>query len=206
MRWCERTSHQGAGRTPFHGEGTQGMSQPVTVWMFGHTETTDNVARVISGHRDCELTEEGRNRATAIGERYRDEDFDVVFCSDTKRARESAQLMFGSRGIPIVEDALLREANYGDLAGKPREEVFPDLASRLRFADVPFPNGESFSDVAARTDKFLDELIRTRRGQQVAIVAHLSTISFTARRSEGLSVADSINWMTGRPPFVFHLA
>lgn len=36
--------------------------QAVEIWEFGHTQTADNVAGVISGHFDSELTDENRTR------------------------------------------------------------------------------------------------------------------------------------------------
>lgn len=81
----------------------------VEVWVFFHAETEDNVAGVLSGHREAELSERGKEQARRLGDRYRDQEFGAIYCSDSKRARDTARLMFQSRGLSIIEDNRLRE-------------------------------------------------------------------------------------------------
>ena len=42
-----------------------------------------------------------------------DQNFDIVFCSDLKRAVDSANMAFASK-YEIIQYERLREANYGD--------------------------------------------------------------------------------------------
>ena len=91
----------------------------VAIWYEAHAQTHDNAGGVASGHRDVGLTDLGREQARGPKRaRYRGEHFDVVLTSDTQRAYDTARLMFEGRGIPIVQDARLRECDYGDLEGE----------------------------------------------------------------------------------------
>jgi alpha-ribazole phosphatase/probable phosphoglycerate mutase len=91
--------------------------------------------------------------------------FDIVFCSDLKRAVDFAKLAFGNK-YKIIQDKRLRECNYGDLTGKPFKFNLKE------YIDKPFPNGESYRDVEKRVADFLEFLKRKYEGKKVAIVAH----------------------------------
>lgn len=139
----------------------------ITITYFVHGTTTDNQQHLATGWLPGELSELGREQAAKLGRMVEDQRFDVVFCSDLQRAVDSAELGFGGK-YKIVQDARLRECNYGDLNGKPH--TFKDNMDD--FVDSPFPNGESYKDVERRMADFLDMLRRDYAGKHVAIVAH----------------------------------
>ncbi len=156
----------------------------VVIVFATHATSLDNEARVASGHADVALSVRGRRQATELGERYRDDHFAAVFCSDLRRSWETAELAFGSRGIPIIRDPRLRECDYGDLTRRPIEEIEREKPRRLR---EPFPNGESYEQAAARVEGFLDDLRATYAGRRVLVVGHRAT-------QYGLD-----HWLTGIP-------
>jgi broad specificity phosphatase PhoE len=139
----------------------------VQITYFVHSTTTDNQDHVATGWLPGELSESGREQAAKLGEQVADKHFDVVFCSDLRRAIDSAQLGFGNK-YKIIQDKRLRECNYGDMNGK--SHTFKD--SMEDFVDMPFPNGESYKDVEKRMADFLQFLKQNYDGKQVAIVAH----------------------------------
>jgi broad specificity phosphatase PhoE len=99
-----------------------------------------------------------------IGERK----FDAVFCSDLKRAIDSANLAFG-HGYEIIQDKRLRECDYGDLTGKPFGAIENNLAD---YICRPFPNGESLKDVEKLISGFLDFLKQGYDNKSIAIISH----------------------------------
>ena len=155
-----------------------------------HAQTEDNVAGVASGHRDAQLTSVGRARAsTEWHERFANESFDVIFTSDTQRAHETASLIFAGRGIPIIQDARLRECNYGDLEGHPQSEI---AAVRGRGPNESFPNGESYVEVASRMAEFLGQLGKEWDGRRVMIVGHRATSWTLKHFAEGVPLGDAL--------------
>jgi broad specificity phosphatase PhoE len=93
----------------------------------------------------------------------------VVYTSDLGRALETAELAFGGSGLPVHVDAHLRECDYGELNGRPVAEID---AERLRRIEEPFPGGESYRDVVARTRSFLDDVRARHDGECVLAIAH----------------------------------
>ena len=141
---------------------------PVKITYFVHGTTTDNEQELTTGWAPGELSELGRKQAIELGTLVADAEFDVVFCSDLRRAVDSAELGFGDT-YKIIQDARLRECNYGDLTGKPSDIVKGGMLQRI---NAPFPNGESYIDVERRIAEFLDLLKQQYKGKHLAIVAH----------------------------------
>lgn len=142
------------------------MSMKITY--FVHGTTTDNEQKISSGWKDVALSELGVTQAQELGEIVGETPFDVVFTSDLKRAVDSAALIWGDR-VPRVQDARLRECNYGDYDGKPSAVVEPLQEQAIT---TPMPNGESYEMVKARVADFLEDVSKRYDGKHIAIVAH----------------------------------
>jgi broad specificity phosphatase PhoE len=67
----------------------------VDITYFVHCTTTDNQAHLATGWLPGELSEAGREQAKKLGEQAADKHFDIVFCSDLRRAVDTANLGFG---------------------------------------------------------------------------------------------------------------
>jgi len=141
----------------------------IQITYFVHGTTIDNENHISSGWKDAELSELGVRQAIDLKEKTKDKKFDLVFCSDLKRAHDSANLAW--QGVyKIIPDARLRECNYGKLNGASSDIVEPMQEEEC--ITKPFPEGESYEDVKARVKNFLDFLKETYNGKQIAIVAH----------------------------------
>lgn len=134
-----------------------------------HSISVDNERGTATGWLPGELSERGRELALELGERRRNDGIEAVFSSDLRRAVETAEIAFADSGIPLHQDPRLRECDYGELNGRPVDEV---TATRLERIDLPFPGGESYMDVVRRTRSFLSDLLRDRDGARVLVVAH----------------------------------
>jgi broad specificity phosphatase PhoE len=140
----------------------------VNITYFVHGTTIDNERGVASGWSQTELSDLGKDQSIKLKEMIKDRKFDVVFCSDLKRAVDSTILTFEDN-VPIVKDVRLREVNYGDMT-KFDSRVVDALT--LKHIEKPFPNGESYKDVERRIRSFLDDLLKNYNRKKVAIVAH----------------------------------
>ncbi len=163
-----------------------------------HSTSMHNEQGIATGWLPGELSERGRERARELGRRRRDDGIDVVFSSDLRRAVETAELAFQGSEIPRYQDARLRECNYGDLNGAPTAEV---RATRLDRIETPFPSGESYRDVVARTRAFLVDLMREHDGERVLVIAHAANRWAIQHLLNGTPLADVIEepfeWQPG---------
>ena len=140
----------------------------VKITYFVHGTTVDNENGISSGWSDTELSELGKKQSIELREQTKDRNFDVVFCSDLKRAHESAKLTWEG-AYTIIPDKRLRECNYGKFNGQPSSVVEP---MQEKMVTEKFPEGESYEDVKTRVADFLKFLKQNYDGKHVAIVAH----------------------------------
>lgn len=139
----------------------------IKIKYFVHGTTTDNIAKKATGWLPGELSQKGIEQAKALAETIKDEYFDIVFCSDLKRAVDSAHIDFEGRNIKIITDSRLRECNYGDYDG-----LDSKLAHYPSHIYEKFPNGESMIDVENRIKSFIEFIIANYNNKKIAIVAH----------------------------------
>lgn len=163
-----------------------------------HQTSTDNEAGIATGWLPGELSALGRVQAVELGERRRHDHVAAVFTSDLRRAVETAEIAFAGSDIPIIQDARLRECNYGELNGAPVAQV---AAERLRRVTTPFPGGHSYEDAVRATEAFLHDLAAGWDGRRVLLIAHSANlwalqVLLTGAKLEDLVVAP-IAWQPG---------
>lgn len=140
----------------------------VNITYFVHGTSKDNENEISSGWNDTELSELGIKQSNELKQKIDIKKFDVVFCSDLKRAIQSANLTF-EKLVPIIIDERLKECSYGIYnAGK--SEVVEPLQEKYIYER--FPSGESYEEVKLRISDFLEDLKKNYDGKNIAIVAH----------------------------------
>lgn len=174
----------------------------VTVVFEAHSTSLDNEAHVASGHNDVELSELGKRQAKELGERYKNEHFGAIFCSDLQRSYKTAEIAFGQT-FPIIQDKRLRECDYGDLTQHPSNEV--DL-QKVSHISTPFPHGESYEQTSARMKSFLDDLKKNYDGKRVMIIGHRVTQYGLEHWIKEISLKEIITtpW-SWQPGWTYHL-
>lgn len=160
----------------------------ITVIFESHATTVDNENRVCSGHFDAKLSELGKKQAKELGERHADETFDAIFCSDLSRSYDTAEIAFAGK-YPVIQDARLRECDYGDFEHCSRDVMDGEQFNRI---SEPFPSGESYEQAYQRMSDFLADLRQNYAGQRVMIIGHGATRGALEHFLGALTIKDSI--------------
>lgn len=163
-----------------------------------HGTTFDNEANLASGWNDVALSKTGEQNAKDMGERYKDEAIDAVFCADLERAYQTATIAFPDFGTrKIFVDWRLRECDYGDMTRQNKDEVDADKINRI---DTPFPNGESYQQTMDRMGSFIEDL-KKFGFQTVVIVGSRATHYGLDHWINGVSIEDCVQtkfkWQPG---------
>ncbi len=138
----------------------------LTVYYSPHATSVDNEAGRASGHADVPLAEQGRQQARTLGGHYAAIPVGAVFCSDLRRAVDTAALICGDRAAPLIPDARLREFDYGTMTQWPRAEVEAEFPRRIT---TPFPGGESLLLVVERVGAFLRDTLADYDGKTIVV-------------------------------------
>lgn len=129
-----------------------------------HGETDANINRILQGVNVGELTELGTSQAEKLGERLKDEKFDVIYCSDTIRTKQTAsEVVKYHKNTPFYYTPDLRERDNRELVGKSYDEV--------SWADDN-PGIETIDEIHDRAETFLKEILKKHPKDKVLIIAH----------------------------------
>jgi len=170
----------------------------VEIIFEAHSTSLDNEAGKASGCFDVELSKLGEKQARELGERYKSQYLDVIFCSDLKRSYKTADIAFANYRFSIIRDPRIRECDYGDYTRRSSKEVDE---VKEKFIDVAFPNGESFKDTNRRMKSFLTDLLDRYNSKRVMIIGHRATQYALECFVNGLSLKEAITaswkWQPG---------
>jgi len=156
------------------------------IWLLRHAESEWNAARRWQGHGDPPLSERGRATATARarelarqvsreGRRLR------LFCSDLRRARDTAEALGAVLGLTATPDAALRELDVGRWTGLHRgaiEDRDPALLAAFESGDpeVRPGQGETRAELRTRVRDAVEQRVAEDPGADLLLVVHLGVI------------------------------
>jgi len=150
--------------------------------LIRHGESDGNAQRKFSGFQDVNLTEKGIWQAKRLARRLEGVQVDAFYCSDLKRARHTAEIIFGDRGEDIVVSPNLREINFGIWEGMTFEEIkLREGAKFTSWMENPdektiIPQGESLTILKERVmtevNRILQEHKNEEKDKTIAIVCH----------------------------------
>lgn len=126
---------------------------------------------------DVALDDIGRQQAALAGRRLVSYGIEKLYCSELVRARETAEIINESLGVPCEVLPDIQEIDFGGFTGKTDEvirETYADFRKErsLHREDLPYPEGgECGKDVIRRVMPQLRELCR-RKENRIAVVTH----------------------------------
>jgi broad specificity phosphatase PhoE len=150
------------------------------LYVVRHAEVNANLNPTPPGMTKDELdtlTPEGQRQAKALAAALGGIDVNAILHSPAPRARATAELIRGTRQVPIREEKQLRRLETGTSAvGKPLE-----LAERVEIwksgRDPRPPGGESLVDVGERIAALAQQLLHQQSKTGVVLVSHAEVIS-----------------------------
>lgn len=163
----------------------------LVLWRHGRTQW--NHQRRFQGQSDVELDDTGRLQARAAARELALLPPDRIVSSDLVRARVTAQALADLVGLPVSEDARLRETYAGVWQGLDREALqrdhAEDLAAWAAGSDLRPGGGERRTEVAARMVEGIEEaLAPLPDGGTLVVVTH------------GGSARAAVGQLLGLPP------
>lgn len=151
------------------------------LFLVRHGKSVWNKQNKFTGWIDVNLSEEGKTEAENAAQKLLHVNFDKIFTSNLKRAKQTYKIISLKNKIKLkpIASKFLNERHYGDLQGKNKDEIkeiFGEekfLNWRRSFDGRP-PNGESLSDTYNRVIPFFEKEILEllKQGKNVLVVAH----------------------------------
>ena len=128
------------------------------IYLTRHGQTEWNLQKRMQGHKNSDLTALGKEQAKALGLRMKDVELNAIYTSSLPRAMQTAELIRGKNGIPVIPDDNLREIYLGCWEGMLFDEVEKKYPAQFdNFWNHPEKyvpvDGESFNDLRIRVGK-----------------------------------------------------
>lgn len=142
------------------------------------------------------LCDEGFAQSKKTGGELTDIKFDYAYSSDQVRSVQTIEEIekASNQNIPIVQNAAIRERNYGVYTRKNKWEVQKELGDeefkKLRRSwNYPIENGESLKQVYEREIPYFQEEIepKLRQGKNIIIASSGNALRALAKHLENIS-------------------
>jgi broad specificity phosphatase PhoE len=183
---------------------SNGHSQRGTTLLLArHAETADNVHMRLSGWTDTDLSPRGEEQIELLADHFNRQHghVEALYSSPLIRARRTAEAIGALTGhTPILLDDL-REMYFGELDGRPFEELREAYAHLLEadensdLEDFVWPSGESRSGFSERVLRVINHIAHQHMGQPVGIVTHGGVIATLITILHGESAANWRRWV-----------
>lgn len=175
---------------------TPNTEPSVTRFFFiRHGQTEHNIKKILQGHLDTSLNDEGRSQALKLADAVKEIPFDKIYSSDLTRCRETLgavlEAMETKPSVAYTEH--LRERHMGIIEGMHIDDAIRHGEKHGKsYRDF----GESVDVFTERIGKYLEQVGQETTGMKnVAVVSHGGTIRSVLRlcgRTEGVVYNTSI--------------
>lgn len=177
----------------------------------GHSKT--NEENIFAGHFDTPLTEQGVKQAEITAEYVaKNYDVDIIFTSDLKRARITAEKLATLTNKEIICSQKLREINGGEWQEKPYadlSELYPEDYSvwQKDMGKAVCTGGESVKELYDRINEEIEKIINNNPNKNITIVTHATPIRVFTAKVMGYTVEElaKVNWVPNASVSVFKI-
>jgi broad specificity phosphatase PhoE len=130
----------------------------------------------LRGWLDVPLDQQGLDEAAETADHIRSNyEVDQIYCSDLRRARQTAEALRRKTGAAVTHTSDLRPWNLGVFCGQRVREIIPFLNLLNQHPDMPAPSGESFYQFYGRYAHRLRTLMLKAEAssRSIAVVTHV---------------------------------
>ena len=161
--------------------------------LIRHGETEWNSQQRMQGHSNSDLSSVGQAQIQALGQWMKNVPFDIIYSSDSLRAKQTAEAITQFSGHDLKIDLRLREKNLGVFEGLTSEEAkerHPEVFRLFKTAGSKYviDEGESTQQLQDRALEIVEEIRFKHPEERVLLVTHGGFIRVVMKHSLGLSL------------------
>ena len=161
--------------------------------LIRHGETEWNSQKRMQGHSNSDLSSVGQAQIQALGQWMKNVPFDLIYSSDSLRAKQTAEAITQFSGHELQFDQRLREKNLGVFEGLTSEEArerHPEVFRLFKTAGSKYviDEGESTQQLQDRALEIVNEIRIKHPEERVLLVTHGGFIRVVMKQSLGLSL------------------
>lgn len=155
-----------------------------------HGETIANTKNLIQGQTHGSLSRLGKLQAVNVAKMLKDENINIIFSSDLRRARQTVKEIEKHHNAPVINLKWLRGRNSGRFEGKQWDYAVKALGYEKAFKDIDFDfeGGESMGDLEERIAMFINMLKKNHKNETILICTHRHCVTVLLSVIFGISI------------------
>jgi broad specificity phosphatase PhoE len=146
------------------------------VTLVRHAEVKERYKNCYNGHNDIGLSKAGEIQAKELAKKLDTMEFDAVFCSDLRRARESIKHSIHVKDAIFTE--ILREKSWGKHEGLSFDEIIAQ--GEVEYIDflqwIGSLDGEPHKEYIKRVSEFFLSFLPSLEKENILVVTHAGVI------------------------------
>lgn len=162
----------------------------MNITLVRHAEVLESYIGKYNGHIDIPLSKHGKEQAQKLAQKFKNENFDAIYCSDLLRARQTLEPFITDTQVIFTSE--LREKSWGEHEGKSFEEIEASGIIYENFEQwVGSLGGESMNTYSKRVKKYFSSTILQSKNENILLITHAGFIRTLLSQIENISLEDT---------------
>ena len=164
-----------------------------TITLIRHGEVQEDFIGKYNGHNNITLSKNGILQTLTLAKKFSNQHFDIVFCSDLRRTKQTLQaLQLQTKKVVLSKN--LREKSWGEDEGKSFKQLTQEGKEYKNFMQwINSLDGESVEMFEKRVIKYFFTTIAQTKGEKIAIVTHSGVIKILLKFIKNLNFEDAFS-------------
>ena len=160
----------------------------MNITLIRHGSVEKKYLGCYNGHIDIDLSEQGFLSAKELSSEISTNEYDSIYCSDLKRARQTADAI-SLRDVTYTKE--LREKSWGKNEGKSFGEIGIEYETFLQYIEAL--GGESIEDFSSRVKDFFFAFLPKQKKDNILIITHSGVIKTLLSLHENIPLENAFS-------------
>ena len=160
----------------------------MNITLIRHGSVEEKYLGCYNGHIDIDLSEQGILSAKELSSQINTKEYESIYCSDLKRARQTVRALDLKNVIYTKE---LREKSWGKNEGKSFDEIAIKYENFLQYIEAL--GGESIEDFSSRVKDFFFAFLPKQKKDNILIITHSGVIKTLLSLHENIPLENAFS-------------
>ncbi|MDF1883146.1 histidine phosphatase family protein [Sulfurimonas sp. SAG-AH-194-C21] len=164
------------------------------ITLLRHTEVDVSYHKCYNGHIDIGLSSKGTKQAHLLAEEFKEKEYDLIFCSDLRRTRDTLS-PFTQKAQAFYTEKL-REKSWGKHEGMTFDAIIAqnEIEYETFLQWIRALDGEDYEAYIQRIEAFFLEFLPTQKAQDILVVTHAGVIRVLISLVKAISLEEAFSF------------
>ena len=160
------------------------------ITLIRHGEVQKPYIGKYNGHNNIGLSAKGKVEAEVLAKSFTCKQFDLVYCSDLRRAKETIEPFVQAEST--IYTSKLREKSWGKHEGLGFDEITAQGIEYKNFAQwIEALGGEPYTEYVQRVKEFFFDELASQKADNVLVITHAGVIKVLMAIVQNLALEEA---------------